>query len=536
MGEDGANPPELSLRAVLDAVGTIAADLDVDETLQRIVTAAAQLSGARYAALGVLDEGLEHHSAGERRLAAFVTHGMSQEQRAKIGDLPVGHGILGVLIDHPSPLRIDNLGAHDLSAGFPPNHPAMRTFLGTPIRIGSRVFGNLYLTERSGGGPFTDQDTEMVVALAAAAGVVIENARLYAELTRHRRWLEAAAEVSSALLGQRNGDRPADIIARCARSAAGADGAAVLTVPARQSALQVSGLADGPLEDQPDGRAAAEAVLRTGLPVRPGDGGQLMVRMAATDRVAGVLWLWWAPERAAALPLSVVDHAGAFAEQAALALEVTHAQDDRAQLAVFEDRDRIGRDLHDLVIQRLFAVGLALDNTTRLAGSGRVADRIGAAVDQLDETIKDIRRTIFELANPGRPADLRSELQAAVTRMAPSLGFIPQIRITGPERSGVADQIRPHLLAVVLEALSNIGRHAAATAATIDLTIGDEVVLREVVLRIEDNGRGLDSTSPAGAGNGLPNMRARARALNGRCTVGPAPEGGTVVEFRIPAG
>ncbi|HEY4991764.1 MAG TPA: GAF domain-containing protein, partial [Nakamurella sp.] len=166
--------PSPSLKAVLETVGSIAADLDLGETLQRIVDAAAELSGARYAALGVLDD-----STGPHRLREFVTHGISPQQRALIGHLPTGHGILGVLIDDPEPLRIDNLGEHDLSYGFPPNHPPMRTFLGAPIRIGLRVFGNLYLTERQGGGPFSDQDSELVVALAAAAGVVIENARLY---------------------------------------------------------------------------------------------------------------------------------------------------------------------------------------------------------------------------------------------------------------------------------------------------------------------------------------------------------------------
>ena len=180
-----------SLRAVLETVGAIAADLDLDVTLQRIIDAAAELARARYGALGVLEE-----STGAPLLREFVTHGISPTERALIGDPPVGHGVLGLLIDNPEPVRIDDLASHPLSSGFPANHPAMTTFLGAPIRFGNRVFGNLYLTERAGGGPFTDDDTELVVAFAAAAGVIIENARLYERLSRRRRWLEAAAEVS----------------------------------------------------------------------------------------------------------------------------------------------------------------------------------------------------------------------------------------------------------------------------------------------------------------------------------------------------
>ena len=213
-----------SLRAVLDTVRSIAADLDLDVTLQRIVDAAAELSSARYAALGVLDE-----YGGDRRLVEFVTHGITREQRRRIGPLPTGHGILGLLIDHPEPQRIDNLGAHPLSYGFPADHPPMSTFLGTPIRIGDRVFGNFYLTERQGGGSFSDQDVELVVALAAAAGVLIENARLYARLNQRRRWMEAAAEVNSTLLGNPGPDNPADVIAALALRAGQPDGAALLS-------------------------------------------------------------------------------------------------------------------------------------------------------------------------------------------------------------------------------------------------------------------------------------------------------------------
>ena len=524
MSEPAGHHPAPTLRKMLDIVGSIATDLDIDETLQRIVDAAAELSGAGYGALGVLDD-----STGPRRLREFVTHGISDAERARIGPLPTGHGILGVLIDHPEPLRIDDLGKHELSAGFPANHPPMSTFLGAPIRIGSRVFGNLYLTERQGGGPFTDQDAELVVALAAAAGVVIENARLYERLSRRRRWLEAAAEVSARLLGRPTLDDPSDVIAKFALAASDADTAVLLSPSPNGAGLQVAGsagrLLHGLVTDQM--RSAAGAVLGSGDPVSPQPAGDLMVRVGATERIAGVLWLRWSAERLDRVHEAVLESAEGFAEQVALVLEVALAQDDRARLAVFEDRDRIGRDLHDLVIQRLFAVGLTLENTSRLAGKGRVADRISTAVDQLDETIKDIRRTIFELANPQRPADLRDEIDATVTAMLPSLGFPPKVRTSGPVHSGVSDEIRPHLLAVLQEALSNVGRHALATSATISLDVADEVVLT-----VTDNGRGIRNGR---LGNGLPNMAARAEDLGGSCDLGPAEGGGTMLVWRVPA-
>ncbi len=527
-------PASPSLRAVLEAVGSIAADLDLHETLQRIVDAATLLSNATYGALGVLDD--RRGSGG--RLREFVTSGVTPEQRARIGPTPEGHGILGVLIDRPEPLRVDDLSRHELAAGFPAHHPPMTTFLGAPIRIGDRVFGNLYLTERRGGGPFTEQDSELVVAFATAAGVVIENARLYEEQSHRRRWLEAAAAVSDRLLGKVGTDHPPDVIVEQAMAAGDADGVIVLLTAAGRGSLRVAGAAGTlidpttPVADLDGGPSRsglelAETVLRTGTSVTPIPSGDLLVRLGATERVAGVLWLRWAPERLARVPETIAPSVERFAEQVALALEVALAEGDRARLAVFEDRDRIGRDLHDLVIQRLFAVGLTLENTTRLAADRRIGDRINTAVDQLDETIKDIRRTIYELGNPERPADLRDEVDITVTEMLPSLGFHPRIRTNGAVHSGVSDRVRPHLLAVLRESLSNIGRHAGASAASVTLEVTDEIVLT-----VSDDGRGLSTDHQ---GNGLPNMRARATELGGTCEIFPGRDAGVTLVWRVPA-
>ncbi|WP_420120694.1 GAF domain-containing protein [Nakamurella sp.] len=530
-----------TLRTVLETVGAIAADLDLDVTLQRIIDAATELSGARYGALGVLDEA--DHRGQARTLREFVTHGISPVQRELIGSPPTGHGVLGVLIDHPEPLRIDDLTTHPLSSGFPANHPSMRTFLGAPIRIGTRVFGNLYLTERSGGGPFTDEDVEVVVAFAAAAGVIIENARLYERLSRRRRWLEAAAEVSRVILGEQGSRPPTEVIGRNAMAAGEADGAVMLLAApsgALRVAASVGAPATGPLAD-PLADPRVEDVWQTGTPVAPSVDGDMLVRIDGSDRISGVLALHWAPERLDRVHDSTVESAQAFADQIALVLEVALAQDDRARLAVYEDRDRIGRDLHDLVIQRLFAVGLTLENTARIAGPGQLANRVNAAVDQLDETIKDIRRTIFELANPDRPDDLYDDVQSAVDDLLPSLGFRPAVTMSGPLNTTVHDQVRTHLLAVLREALSNIGRHAGAGAAAVSISLAGSAGPdgpTEVVLVVEDDGRGLPAAAgaPGESGNGLPNMRARADVLGGTCELGPGPDGGTRLVWRVPVG
>jgi signal transduction histidine kinase len=513
-----------SLRAVLETVGAIAADLDLDVTLQRIIDAATELARARYGALGVLDE-----MSNGSTLREFVTHGISPRERELIGDKPTGHGILGILIDNPQPVRIDDLSQHPLSYGFPANHPKMRTFLGAPIRIGARVFGNLYLTERAGGGPFTDDDVELVVAFAAAAGVIIENTRLYERLSRRRRWLEAAAEVSRVVLGNQDDRRPTEVVSQSALAAGEADGAVLLLDSQGGSGLRVAATAGQPLAD-PLADPRVDQVWRTGDPVLPRRGGDMLVRLGSTSRISGVLWLRWAPDRIDKVHDSTVESAQAFADQVALILEVALAQDDRARLAVFEDRDRIGRDLHDLVIQRLFAVGLTLENTARIAGSGRVADRVNAAVDQLDQTIKDIRRTIFELANPDRPDDLYDDVQVAIGDMMPSLGFRPSVTLSGPLNTAVPEQVRPHLLAVLREALSNVGRHARASTAAIRLSV-DNGPEPAVELVVEDDGRGIGGSIP---GNGLPNMLARADALGGTCHLGPGERGGTRLVWRVP--
>ncbi|MDN4175395.1 GAF domain-containing protein [Nocardioides sp. SOB77] len=532
------------LRLLLDAVVTMAADLSLDGVLSRIVEVASRLVGARYAALGVIGGG------PHRPLSTFVHHGMGSEVVHTIGDLPRGHGILGLIIDRPEPLRLHDLAEHPASYGFPAGHPPMSSFLGVPVRIRDRVFGNLYLTEKEGGVDFTETDEEVVVALAAAAGVAIENARLYGEAALRQRWLAATADVTALLSGADPRGVPADEVAddalravvTLAREAAGADLAwvvggttehpvAVAASPVgpdhagtSPASMPVTVAAHPPADEPSSVPDTTEAGFTgAGWPVL---GPAVTVPLRTPDETHGVLVLAWCPDHAhrhqdldLALPTT-------FAEQAALALQVARARADQQRLAVFEDRDRIGRDLHDLVIQRLFAVGLGLQGTARQLQQPELAARVEEAVDELDATIKDIRRSIFALGSTDARSDLQAEVTRMVDRAAQTMKVRPSLRFDGPVRTLVPTEVAPHLLAVLGEALSNAARHADAHAVDVHLEVG-----REVVLTVADDGRGLPGDARE---SGLRNLRQRATELGGSCDITSAAGQGTTVRWAVP--
>lgn len=541
----GVLDEQARLRLLLDAVVTMAADLTLDGVLARIVAIASTLVDARYAALGVLGAG------PERRLRTFIHHGVTTAQVAEIGDLPTGHGLLGLIIDRPEPLRLHDIAAHAASFGFPANHPPMSSFLGVPVRIRDQVFGNLYLTEKAGGVDFTEQDEDIVVALAAAAGVVIENARLYEEAARREHWLAATAEITRLLASSDPGADALQVVADLAREVSGADVSWIVAgADADELSLRAVSGADADVEAMRAielGESLASVVVQTGRPVSVPDltadpramdvsavmgwprlGPAIVVPLGSAGTVEGVLALAWVPEHAerfhgvdAALPAS-------FAEQAALALQVARARQDQQRLAVFQDRDRIGRDLHDLVIQRLFAVGLGLQGTSRLADRPEIAERLEQAVDELDATIKDIRRSIFALGTAEASADIQAEVTRLVRRAEGTLKFRPGLRFEGPVRTIVGDRIAPDLLAVLGEALSNASRHAAASEVEVVLSAS----AHDVVLTVSDNGRGLpDDVRESGVGN----MRGRAHALGGTLLVESQAGEGTRVRWAVPA-
>ncbi|WP_418063349.1 GAF domain-containing protein [Pimelobacter simplex] len=481
----GALDQQARLQLLLDAVVTISADLSLDGVLSRIVAIASRLVDARYAALGVLSAGQQ------RRLRTFVHHGIADDLAAEIGELPTGHGLLGLIIDRPEPLRLHDIAEHPASYGFPEHHPPMSSFLGVPVRIRDRVFGNLYLTEKASGGDFTAEDEEIVVALAAAAGVAIENARLFEEAQVREQWARASAELAS-LLAEPAGD-PVAAVAERARQIARADAA---------WAGDADRSHDGPVLSVPFAAAAGAA------------------------RADGTLSLAWAPEhedRFHALDPQLVT---AYAEQAALTLQLAEAREDQRRLAVLEDRDRIGRDLHDLVIQRLFAVGLGLQGTTRMVDRPDAAARIDQAVDDLDATIKDIRRAIFGLSSLDTAGDIQAEVTRLVDRAAATLKFRPSLRFEGPVRTLVPDDIAPDLLAVLAEGLSNASRHAGASAVEVVVEAGERIVLT-----VRDDGRGMTG---AGAESGLANIRARAEQRGGSLVIDSAPGRGTSLSWSVP--
>ncbi|WP_306207513.1 GAF domain-containing sensor histidine kinase [Actinoplanes sp. RD1] len=509
------------LRALLDAVVGIGTDLDLRSTLERIVQAACALAGARYGALGVL-------APDRQRLSDFVTHGIDPEAHAKIGDLPHGRGVLGVLITDPHPVRLPDITRHPHSYGFPPHHPPMHSFLGVPVRTREQIFGNLYLAEKQGADQFTEDDEEIVVALAAAAGVAIDNARLFALAKRRERWLAAAAEITSVLLGPVRRQEALELVARRAREIAGADLVLVLLAAGDGDGRWTVEVADG--AQSLAGRVLpvdVEALQQPGACLRDAaewpaavpDGPALAAPLTGSQGVLIVAGAAGGGDDEAALLES-------FAGQAALALERARAQEERELLVVLEDRERIARDLHDVVIQRLFATGMQLQALSPHALRPEAAARIDAAVDDLDATIRDIRRSIFELRAPAG-ASLRAELLEAAEAAAGALGFRPVLDVTGPVDSVVPDDVVPELLAVVREALSNAARHAHAKAVRVSVHAAAE----EVSIRVEDDGVGTD---PAAARGGLVNMGERAADLGGSFEIAPAPGGGTAITWRVP--
>ncbi|MFC4783416.1 GAF domain-containing sensor histidine kinase [Nocardioides sp. MAHUQ-72] len=515
--EDDAGLPGAA-QALLEAVVAISSDLDLHAVLTRIVEAASELTGARYGALGVV-------GPDGRGLVEFITTGLDEQQRARIGDLPHGRGILGLLIEHPEVIRLEDLTAHPESFGFPPGHPPMSSFLGVPVRIRGTVFGNLYLTEKAGGTGFTQRDELLVRGLATAAGFVIENARAYGRSERHRQWLEASAELADALEPPIDTASALHWVTRTVASVSGALATAVIT---RDGATTTT-------TDPSDARV--QRVLERVAMLMELDRGQEIVELRSEGLTATAIPLR-AHLSASAVLVTLVEgdplpaHVderellASFADQAALALDRVTAYAEREELAVISDRERIARDLHDTVIQRLFATGLRLQGTAMVAENPELASRLEQAVSDLDLTIRDIRGTIFELQHH-TAGSLRAELRAVVREYAPALGFTPAVRTSGPVDTAVPDQVREQLLPVVREAVSNVVRHARAGSAAVALHVADN----ELRLVVEDDGVGLGHEV---AESGLRNVRDRAGDLGGELEVRPHEPRGTVLEWRVP--
>jgi signal transduction histidine kinase len=532
------------LQALLQAVVAIGSQLDLAAVLRRIAETAAELGDARYAALGVLDP------SGESRLSEFITVGIDDELHAEIGDLPRGRGVLGVLIDEPRAIRLENLADHPASYGFPPGHPPMHSFLGVPISVRGEAFGNLYLTEKRGGGEFSQQDEQVLLALASAAGLAVQNARLYATAQRRQQWLEAASAITTRLLAGAPAREVLPDIVEQGRRLADAD-LAYIALPTGDGTLTVAAC-DGENSERLHGAVLAEdsltaRVMLDGTPTAvvdaradsrvwsglqlTGVGPVLYVPLGTSEGALGSLVVARFGDKSG-FGEEVLRLVESFAGQAAIALRLSAAAVDREQLAVLGDRDRIARDLHDLVIQRLFATGMTLQATVRNMQPSQRADRISQAVDDLDDTIREIRTSIFALQNTGPHSGqgLRAAVLAAARMAAGALGFEPEVHFSGPVDTLVPPPVAEQLLAVLREAATNTAKHAGATRVAIAITTDTDTVR----LTVTDDGRGLGDSS--GRHSGLANLAARAQDLGGTFSAASGETGGTVVIWQVPIG
>lgn len=524
------------LDGLVEAMLVVTSGLELDETLKTIVHTAIELVDARFGALGVRGD--------DHELLEFIYEGIDEDARDLIGHLPEGRGVLGVLLDDPKPIRLDNISHHAASVGFPANHPPMETFLGVPVRIRDEVFGNLYLTEKADGQPFSEDDEVLVQALAAAAGIAIDNARLYEQSKIRQSWIAATRDIATELLAGTDPAAVFRLIAEKSRTLSGAAASIVavradldeplgdvdeLTVAATAGAGPGIDVQSIPLSDNDIGAVFVDQ--RPGrfdvLQVAPGwvaEGPALVLPVRATDTVAGVL-IAVRPAGTRAFSAGELDMMAAFVDQAAVAWQLATTQRRLRELDVLSDRDRIARDLHDHVIQRLFAVGLALQGTIPRARTTEVQRRLTDAVDDLQQVIQEIRTAIFDLHGARAGATrLRQRLDEAIAQFA-----TPKIRTTvqysGP-LSVVGADLAEHAEAVVREAVSNAVRHADATSLAVTVAVNDELVI-EVV----DNGRGV--TGPI-TGSGLTNLDRRAADTGGSLTITPGDSGGTRLRWAAP--
>ncbi len=526
------------LRGLLRASREIASDLALPHVLRRIIEAARELVQARYAALGVLspDSGLEQ----------FIHVGVDDATVARIGHLPEGKGLLGALIDDPRPIRLGTITDDPRSVGFPDHHPAMKSFLGVPIRIRDEVYGNLYLTEREGG-EFTAEDEELVSALAATAATAIENARLYDEARRRQLWLEASTEITRQLLST-EGEPPLRVIARRLHDMAEADVVTVVLPTADEKHVMVE-VATGeqaktltavtyPIEGTLSGVA-----IKSGRPVLVGDvrqernftvhlsevmpvGPVMAIPLVGAARIRGALMVGRLHGRRR-FNEADLDMATTFANHAAIALELSDARLDQQRMVLLEDRDRIARDLHDHVIQRLFVAGLTVQSVASGLSGDRRGERLAQVVGDIDATIRQIRTSIFELRGALGPetGTLRTQLVDVAAELTETLGFSPRLRFTGPLDAVVPEPIVEDLLAVVREALTNVARHAQAGQVDVEVAATSAQLSVDVI----DNGIGIGE---AARRSGLANLRERAQRHGGELTT-PDHEG-THVRWTIP--
>ena len=527
---------------LLEAGLALSSDLALDAVLQRIVELAAQLTGARYGALGVLGPGGVIHD--------FITTGVSQAEREAIGHIPRGRGILGALIHDARPLRLRDIAEDSRSVGFPANHPPMRSFLGAPVKARGEVFGNIYLTEKQGAAEFSAEDEETLVTLATQAGFAVGNARLYEESQRRARWLEGVREITAASQAASDVGEVLKIVVRRARQLVGADLATIVT-QGEQGRAAVA-VTDGAHADELQGLhvpfqgSVSGEVMRTRRSIVLEDASQdqrtyqpmvkaghmgpaIFVPLAVRDRVLGTIAIanLRGGSQFSADDVALVE---SFANQASVALDYERAQRELRRLAVLDERERIARELHDGVIQSLFAVGVGLQATATRVGDERVEQRIEAAVAEIDRAIRDLRNYIFGL-RPGILAD--RQLEEALNELAREFEERSGVTSVVEVDSSVAAELSGRAADVIQlarEALSNIGRHAQASTCRVSLRRVDG----GAQLEVDDDGRGFDLKAVDGLGHGLRNIRERSEAMGASLEIESRIKEGTTVRVTIP--
>jgi len=527
---------------LLDAGLILASELSLPAVLQRIVDLAAQITNARYGALGVIGE--------DGSLTDFLTTGMSPRQRRQIGDLPRGRGLLGYLIKNPKPIRVRDIGRHRQAVGFPPHHPPMKSFLGSPVMAMGRVFGNIYLTDKRGADEFSADDERSVVVLASQAGIAIANATLYEEMRLRERWLDALRSITDEILTGAGSDSVLKRIADDARELANAEIATIVSatgVPDELVVSVVSGDSASTLEGHPvPARGSLSGdVMRSGRTAVYIDAGAESLAHAPIIKAGRVGPAIFVPLRLrgeATGTLMVANRKGGprfaertvrlvetFANQASVAIEYSRAQADQQRLGLMDERERIAKELHDGIIQSLFAVGMGLQGTALMTGSADVADRIERAVGDLDRVIRDLRNYIFGL-RPGILAD--HALEGALKMLGDEVRADSRLDVSvdvDPMAASLLASRSHDVVQLTREALSNVVRHAGARRAWVRLANGDG----KVVLSVEDDGVGFDPRSRT-AGNGLRNMRGRAAALRGDLRITARSGGGTRLRLTVP--
>ncbi|MEE2033920.1 sensor histidine kinase [Rhodococcus chondri] len=523
-----------TLRGLLEAVLVVGSGLELDSMLQRIVTSATSLLDARYGALGV--------RAADGGLSEFVYVGITPEERGRMDHLPEGLGLLGLLINDPRPVRVADLSQHPSSIGFPPNHPPMKSFLGTPIMVRGKVFGSIYLTEKLGAPEFTEEDEIILKVLATSAGMAVDNARLFESALTRERWLTAMASVNARLLVGGSVDETLDLLTGQVRELAHCAGAYVVLVEGTHGTVRAASPAvpttDGARVDLTDSPVLQALKMRravlpeslAGLPsAGQGDAGHAVVLpLSATATVTGVLIVTrppgsdpWEDEDVARLET--------MANLAAVALEFTEQQRRKRLLDVLADRDRIAQDLHDNVIQRLFATGMSLQSAMIPdAGADRIVDVVQRAVEQLDRTVREIRTTIFDLHTSGAAAStsLRRRLLDVVGDLTIQSSVTPNVQFVGPIDTLVPSRLHAHAEAVLREGISNALRHSQAENISVAVSVQDAFSIE-----IVDDGIGLSAVSRR---SGLANLERRAQQCGGSFAIGSADDGGTRVCWEAP--